>query len=34
LRFLQEHVARGGLCLKDQRDSLQTIEDTPQRPMM
>jgi hypothetical protein len=34
LQFLQEHVGRRGKCLKDKRDSVQTIEDTPQKPMV
>ncbi|OAK95462.1 hypothetical protein IQ06DRAFT_309803 [Phaeosphaeriaceae sp. SRC1lsM3a] len=34
LEFLQEHVGRRGFCLKEHRDSVQTIEDTPQRPMV
>lgn len=33
LDFLQEHVGRRGKCLKDDRDSVQTIEATPQKPM-
>ncbi|KAF1918445.1 hypothetical protein BDU57DRAFT_199247 [Ampelomyces quisqualis] len=34
LRLLQEHVGRGGLCLKDQRDATQTNENTNQSPIV